>query len=103
MLQDDINIVAYGGDGESVIPCKKDCHRGTISFVCPCFIKRTKTRFKKKTTKKNNNKKKNMRLITLNAVTISIKGMLAQAIGKGPLLPVSRRVGQREPGNKVFV
>ena len=27
-----------------------------------------------------------MRLITLNAVTISIKGKLAQAIGKGPLL-----------------
>ena len=99
MLQDDINIVAYGGDGESVIPCKKDCHRGTISFVCPCFIKRTKTRFKKK----NNKKNKNMRLITLNAVTISIKGMLAQAIGKGPLLPNSRRVGQREPGNKVVV
>ena len=44
-----------------------------------------------------------MRLITLNAVTISIKGMLAQAIGKGPLLPVSRRVGQREPGNKVAI
>ena len=27
-----------------------------------------------------------MPLITLNAVTISVKGKLAQAIGKGPLL-----------------
>lgn len=33
--------------------------------------------------------------MTSNAVTVSIKGMLAQAFGKGPLLPIPRRVGER--------